>query len=43
MIPGATRVALAADLAEAERSRRPLAPLTVGHPEIDVVDAYEIS
>jgi 2-keto-4-pentenoate hydratase len=42
MIPGATRVVLAADLAEAERSRRPIAPLTTGHPEIDVVDAYEI-
>ena len=42
MIPVATRDALAADLAEAERSRRPIAPLTAGHPEIDVVDAYEI-
>src|SRR5947209_17928689 len=42
MIPAATRDALAADLAEAERSRQPIAPLTAGHPEIDVVDAYEI-
>jgi len=42
MIPVATRDALAADLAEAERSRQPIAPLTAGHPEIDVVDAYEI-
>ncbi|MDT5274202.1 MAG: 2-keto-4-pentenoate hydratase, partial [Mycobacterium sp.] len=42
MIPVATRDALAADIAEAERSRQPIAPLTAGHPEIDVVDAYEI-
>ncbi|MFZ0905028.1 MAG: 2-keto-4-pentenoate hydratase, partial [Mycobacterium sp.] len=42
MIPLATRDELAADLAEAERSRQPIAPLTAGHPEIDVVDAYEI-
>src|SRR6195952_2434418 len=42
MIPPATRVALAADLAQAERSRQPIAPLTAGHAEIDVVDAYEI-
>src|SRR5580692_5172945 len=42
MIPGATRVVLAADLAEAERSRHPIAPLTAAHPNIDVVDAYEI-
>src|ERR1700727_3339073 len=42
MIPGATRVVLAADLAEAERSRQPIAPLTTAHPDIDVVDAYEI-
>jgi 2-keto-4-pentenoate hydratase len=33
---------LAADLAEAERSRVPIAPLTDGNPGIDVVDAYEI-
>jgi 2-keto-4-pentenoate hydratase len=42
MIPVATRDELAADLAQAERSRRPIAPLTADHPEIDVVDAYEI-
>ena len=42
MIPLATRDELAADLAQAERSRQPIAPLTAGHPEIDVVDAYEI-
>jgi 2-keto-4-pentenoate hydratase len=42
MIPLATRDVLAADLAQAERSREPIAPLTAGHPEIDVVDAYEI-
>ena len=33
---------LAADLAEAERSRVPMSPLTDAYPEIDVVDAYEI-
>jgi 2-keto-4-pentenoate hydratase len=33
---------LAADLAQAERSREPIAPLTSSYPEIDVVDAYEI-
>ena len=33
---------LAADLAEAERSRVPIAPLTDRNPTIDVVDAYEI-
>jgi 2-keto-4-pentenoate hydratase len=42
MIPVATRDVLAADLAEAERSRQPIPPLTAAHPEIDVVDAYEI-
>jgi 2-keto-4-pentenoate hydratase len=42
MIPLATRDELAADLAQAERSRQPIAPLTASHPEIDVVDAYEI-
>ena len=42
MIPLGTRDVLAADLAQAERSRQPIAPLTAGHPEIDVVDAYEI-
>ncbi|HET9876933.1 MAG TPA: 2-keto-4-pentenoate hydratase [Mycobacterium sp.] len=33
---------LAADLAQAERSRVPISPLTAAHPDIDVVDAYEI-
>jgi 2-keto-4-pentenoate hydratase len=33
---------LAADLAQAERSREPIAPLTSTYPDIDVVDAYEI-
>jgi 2-keto-4-pentenoate hydratase len=33
---------LAADLAQAERSRVPISPLTDGSPDIDVVDAYEI-
>jgi 2-keto-4-pentenoate hydratase len=33
---------LAADLAQAERSREPIAPLTDSYPDIDVVDAYEI-
>ena len=42
MLSVATRERLAADLAEAERSRNPLDPLTAGHPDIDVVDAYEI-
>lgn len=42
MLSVATRERLAADLAEAERSRNPLDPLTSGHPDIDVVDAYEI-
>ena len=42
MIPVATRDVLAADLAQAQRSRQPIAPLTAAHPEIDVVDAYEI-
>jgi 2-keto-4-pentenoate hydratase len=42
MIPVATRDELAADLAQAERSREPMAPLTAGYPDIDVVDAYEI-
>lgn len=38
----ATHDMLAADLARAERSREPIAPLTAAHPDIDVVDAYEI-
>src|ERR1700757_1575646 len=42
MISVAARDELAADLAQAERSREPIAPLTAGHPDIDVVDAYEI-
>jgi 2-keto-4-pentenoate hydratase len=42
MISVATRDVLAADLAQAERSRQPIPPLTATHPEIDVVDAYEI-
>lgn len=42
MLSVATRDELAADLAQAERSREPIAPLTAGHPDIDVVDAYEI-
>jgi 2-keto-4-pentenoate hydratase len=42
MLSSATRAELAADLAEAERTRVPLAPLTAAHPDIDVVDAYEI-
>jgi 2-keto-4-pentenoate hydratase len=37
-----TRDALAADLAQAERTRVPISPLTSAHPDIDVVDAYEI-
>jgi 2-keto-4-pentenoate hydratase len=42
MLRVAIRDALAADLAQAERSREPIAPLTAAHPDIDVVDAYEI-
>jgi 2-keto-4-pentenoate hydratase len=42
MLPAATRDVLAADLAQAERSREPIAPLTAANPQIDVVDAYEI-
>jgi 2-keto-4-pentenoate hydratase len=42
MLNIATRDELAADLAQAERSREPIASLTSGHPDIDVVDAYEI-
>jgi 2-keto-4-pentenoate hydratase len=33
---------LAAELAQAERSREPIAPLTAAYPDLDVVDAYEI-
>lgn len=42
MLSVATRDELAADLAQAERSREAIAPLTAAHPDIDVVDAYEI-
>ncbi|OMC40419.1 2-keto-4-pentenoate hydratase [Mycobacterium sp. IS-1264] len=42
MLSVATRDELAADLAQAERSRAPIAPLTSAYPDIDVVDAYEI-
>ena len=42
MLASQTRAELAAALAEAERSRVPMDPLTSGHPDIDVVDAYEI-
>jgi 2-keto-4-pentenoate hydratase len=42
MLSVQTRDELAADLAEAERSKQAIAPLTDGNPDIDVVDAYEI-
>src|SRR6201991_1411814 len=42
MLSVQTRDELAADLAEAERSRVPISPLTDRNPTIDVVDAYEI-
>jgi 2-keto-4-pentenoate hydratase len=42
MLSVQTRDELAADLAQAERSKQAIAPLTDGNPEIDVVDAYEI-
>ena len=42
MLSVVRRDELAADLAEAERSRVPIAPLTDRHADIDVVDAYEI-
>jgi 2-keto-4-pentenoate hydratase len=42
MLTVQVRDELAADLAEAERSRVGIAPLTTGNPDIDVVDAYEI-
>ena len=42
MLSVQTRDELAADLAQAERSRVPMSPLTDAHPDIDVVDAYEI-
>lgn len=42
MLSVAIRDELAADLAQAERRREPIAPLIAAHPDIDVVDAYEI-
>lgn len=42
MLSSEVREQLAADLAQAERSRVPMKPLTDAHPDIDVVDAYEI-
>ena len=42
MLTVQVRDELAADLAEAERSRVGIAPLTTGNPDIDVIDAYEI-
>ncbi len=42
MLTVAIRDELAADLAQAERSREPIAPLTTAYPDINVVDAYEI-
>ena len=42
MLSSAARAELAAELAQAERTRVPMDPLTTAYPEIDVVDAYEI-
>lgn len=42
MLSAATRDELAATLWRAELGREPIAPLTGVHPEMDVVDAYEI-
>jgi len=42
MLSVAIRDELAADLAQAERSREPIVRLTAAYPDIDVVDAYEI-
>ena len=42
MLSSVIRAELAAVLAGAERSRVPITPLTTAHPDIDVVDAYEI-
>lgn len=42
MLSDQVRQKLAVDLAQAERSKVPIPPLTDGHPDIDVVDAYEI-
>ncbi|MGV0626257.1 2-keto-4-pentenoate hydratase [Mycolicibacter minnesotensis] len=42
MLSAQIRQELAAELAQAERSRNPISPLTAAQPDIDVVDAYEI-
>ncbi|MDH6196203.1 2-keto-4-pentenoate hydratase [Mycobacterium frederiksbergense] len=42
MLSDEVRAQLAADLAQAERSRVPMTPLTDSYPDINVVDAYEI-
>jgi 2-keto-4-pentenoate hydratase len=42
MLPTEVREKLAAELAEAERTREPISPLTERRSDIDVVDAYEI-
>ncbi len=42
MLSAQVRDELAADLAQAERSRTPTTPLTDRYADIDVVDAYEI-
>lgn len=42
MLSAQIRDQLAADLAQAERSQVSIFPLTTAHPDIDVVDAYEI-
>ena len=42
MLSAEVRDELAADLAQAERSRVPTTPLTDRYGDIDVVDAYEI-
>jgi 2-keto-4-pentenoate hydratase len=42
MLSSAVRAELAAELAEAERGKVPMKPLTDRYDEIDVVDAYEI-
>lgn len=42
MLSVQTRDELAAELAQAERSRESIPPLTAGNPDIDVADAYHI-
>ncbi|TQC50597.1 2-keto-4-pentenoate hydratase [Rhodococcus sp. WS4] len=42
MLSTQLRTELANQLDAAERSRAPIGPLTADHPDIDVVDAYEI-